>query len=168
MSKIETLRQLPNGAASAVTQMRQLEETLAHFDQTLAIAINRIQDQQDSMAADLMPLVELRTHIEAALAGAFKTIKSTTDAAKETRVALSDTLNGLQAQVRSLETAAQNAKPNVLKSSLAAGLSSAVLTAALLAWWLPSPETPSVTIDTQVLSQQIIQQWIQWQQTRRP
>ena len=169
MNKTETLKQLPSAAPAAVAQMQRLETTIARLDETLAIAINRIETQQDTMAADLLPVVELRDQMTHVLTEAFKTLKTTTAAAKEAKGALTDGLSVLQEQAQLLASVSQNSKPAIWKSSLAAGLASAALVAALLTWWQPgqNPQQPTITIDTQALSDQIIQKWAERQQ-RQP
>lgn len=168
MTKTETLKQLPSAAPAAVAQMQRLETTMARLNETLAIAINRIETQQDAMAADLLPVVELRDQMTSVLTGAFKTLKTTTAAANDAKEALTDGLSALQEQAQLLASVSQSSKPVILKSSLAAGLASAVLVAALLTWWKHGqpPAQPTITIDTQALSDQIIQKWAQQQHNR--
>lgn len=166
MTKTETLKHLPSAAPAAVAQMKQLEETMAHLDQSLTTAINRIETQQDAMASDLLPLVELRDQMTSVLADAFRVLKSLTDSAKRLEAAQSEALSELQEQARSLAHASQSSKRGQWKYSLVAGLSAAVLVACLLLLYLPSPNPipPSVNIDTQALSEQIIQKWGQYRQ----
>ncbi|WP_228369924.1 hypothetical protein [Laribacter hongkongensis] len=169
MNKTETIKQLPSTAPAAGAQMQRLETTIARLDETLAIAINRIETQQDAMAADLLPVVELRDQMMHVLTEAFKTLKTTTTAAKDAKIALTDTLSVLQERAQLLATVSQNSKPVIWKSSLAAGLVSAVLVAALLTWWQPGQplQMPTVTVDAQALSDQIILKWSQRQQHNR-
>jgi len=166
MTKTEMLRQLPSAAPSAVEQMKQLEQTIIHLDRALAIAINRLESQQDAMASDLLPLVELRDQMTSVLADAFRVLKNLTDSAKRFEAAQSEVLSELREQAQLLVHASQSCKRPQWKYSLVAGLSAAVLVAGSLVWYLPSPNPlpPSISIDTQVLSDQILQKWAQRQQ----
>jgi len=120
------------------------------------------------VAASLVPVGELAHPIAEVLNGAIKTVKTTTAAANDAKEALTDGLSALQEQAQLLASVSQSSKPVILKSSLAAGLASAVLVAALLTWWKHGqpPAQPTITIDTQALSDQIIQKWAQQQHNR--
>ena len=168
MTKTGMLKQLPNSAPSAVAQMKRLEETIAHLDRALVTAINRLESQQDAMASDLLPLVELRNQMTSVLADAFRVLKSLTDSAKKLEAAQSEALSELREQALLLAHASQSSKRAQWKYSLAAGLSAAALVVCSLLLYLPNPNPmpPSISIDTQALSEQIIQKWAQRQQQR--
>ena len=170
MTKTVMLKQLPSAAPSAVEQMKQLELTITHLDRALVTAINRLESQQDAIASDLLPLVELRDQMTSVLADAFRVLKSLTDSAKRLEAAQSEALSGLQERAQLLVHASLNSKQPQWKYSLVAGLSAAVLVAGSLVLYLPGPNPvpPSISIDTQALSDQILQKWAQRQQRQQP
>ena len=168
MTKSEMLKQLPGTAPAAVVQMKQLEERIAHLDRVLTTAINRIESQQDTMASDLLPLVELRDQMSSVLTQAFRVLKNSTESVKKLEAAQSEVLSELRKQAQLLVRASKSCKPSQWKSGLVGGLSAAVLVTAFSALYLPSTNQlpPNINIDTQVLSDQILQKWAQRQQPR--
>jgi hypothetical protein len=169
MNKMDTVRQLPGSATPAIQQMLALQEVIGHLDRNLAIALNRLESQNDVLGENLEPLLELRDTVTESLHEAVALLQSLTKSAQQTRSAMGDTLSALQEAAASL--AADSARNHlgwrvlgryVLVSVLSAGLSVALLRGSMgseLMIAAASMPAPQVTLNTEILARQIAEQW---------